>query len=459
MRSLRRKLLLTLLAAVAAVTLVAAFLVYRLARREIDAVFDYHLRQIALSLRDQAPGRGAAAGAAAEGFDFIIQIWDRDGERLYLSSPDSGLPEVAQLGFATVRSRTGDWRVYSAQLAGEVIQVAQPLRVRQELAFAAAARTLSPVLLILPLLALLVWRIVGRALEPLDRLARTVGSRTPAALDPVAEDGAPEEALPLVRSLNLLLVRLGAALAAQRAFVADAAHELRTPLAALKLQAQLVERASDASDRAVALAALHAGLDRATHVVQQLLTLARAEPDAATAPAGEAVRLVDLVGQAVADHALVAEAKRVDLGAKQVEDDASVPGDPAALRTLLANLVDNAIRHAPEGGRVDVSAGLVGDRPYLEVADDGPGIPEAERGRVFDRFYRRGVASASGTGLGLAIVKAIAERHAASVSLGDTPRGGLTVRVEFPLRSARPIAKVGESAGLQAAAPIGADRP
>ncbi len=454
MRSLRRQLLVTLLGAVTAVTLLAAFLVYRLARREIDDVFDYHLRQIALSLRDQAPGHGGAPGVAGERFDFVIQIWDRDGERLYLSTPDSGLPEVAQLGFTTVRSRTGAWRVYSAELAGEVIQVAQSLRVRQELAFAAAARTLLPVLLILPLLTLLVWRIVGRALEPLDRLARSVGSRSSTALDPIAVDGAPEEALPLVRSLNDLLARLGAALAAQRAFVADAAHELRTPLAALRLQAQLVQRAREPSEQAAALDDLLAGLDRATHVVKQLLTLARAEPDAAHALADEAVRFADLVAQAVGDHALIAEAKRVDLGAKEVAEDAIALGDPAALRALLANLVENAIRHAPEGGRVDVSSGFAGGRPYIEVADNGPGIPEDERARVFDRFYRRGVASGSGSGLGLAIVKAIAERHAAGVCLEDTPGGGLTVRVEFPLRPVQPRPAACRSADLAATAPI-----
>lgn len=435
MRSLRRRLLVTLLAAVATVTLAAAFFVYRLARQEIDAIFDYHLRQIALTLRDRAPGPGEVAGGAGGAFDFVIQIWDRDGTRLYLSKPGTGLPENAALGFATVPSRAGDWRVYSADLAGLIIQVAQPLRVRQELAVAAAWRTLAPVLLIVPLLALLVWNIVGRALAPLNRLAREVGSRTPAALEPIPEAGAPEEAVPLVHSLNELLGRLGGALVAQRAFVADAAHELRTPLAALELQAQLVARAPDAAERAAALAELRAGLWRMTHVVQQLLTLARAEPDAAAAFAGESVSLSELVAQTIADHALLAEAKRIDLGAARVADDAVVQGDPAALRTLLANLVDNAIRHSPEGGRVDVDAGLLAGRPYLEVSDHGPGIREAERERVFDRFYRRGGGSDSGSGLGLAIVKAIAERHAASVALGDTPGGGLTVRVEFSVRS------------------------
>ena len=427
MRSLRRRLLVALLVTVAAVTLVTAFLVYRMARQAIDALSDYHLRQIALTLRDQAP-RGTVAGG--EG-DFVIQIWDRDGTRLYLSKPGSGLPENAELGFATVSAPPGDWRVYSAELAGLIVQVAQPLRVRQELAVAAASRTLAPVLLMLPLLALLIWHIVGRALAPLNRLAHEVASRTPAALEPIPSADAPEEALPLVRALDELLGRLGAALVAQRAFVADAAHELRTPLAALELQAQLVERAPDGPERATALADLRAGLGRMTHVVQQLLTLARAEPEAGASSAGEPVGLADLVAQVIADHDLLAEAKGIDLGASRAGEDAIVWGDPASLRTLLANLVDNAIRHSPEGGRVDVDAGVLAGRPYLEVSDHGPGIPSAERERVFDRFYRRGGLD-GGSGLGLAIVKAIAERHAARVALRDTPGGGLTVRLDFP---------------------------
>jgi len=437
-RSLRRRLLVALLAAAAVLTLATALLVYRLARREIDAVSDYHLRQIALTLRDRAPAAGAVAGLEDEEFDFVIQIWGRDGTRLYLSRPDSGLPESAELGFATVRAPTEEWRVYSAELAGLIVQVAQPLSVRQGLAVAAASRTLAPVLLMLPLLAALIWRIVGQALAPLNRLAQEVASRTPAALEPIPEGDAPEEAVPLVRALDDLLGRLGDALAAQRAFVADAAHELRTPLAALELQVQLVDRAPDEAGRAAALADLRAGLGRMTHVVQQLLTLARAEPDAGAVRAGEPVSLSDLVAQAIADHSLLAEAKRIDLGAARAAEDAVVLGDPASLRTLLANLVDNAIRYSPEGGRIDVDAGVLAGRPYLEVSDHGLGIPEAERERVFDRFYRRGGGSYTGSGLGLAIVRAIAERHAASVALGDTPGGGLTVRVDFPARSPGP---------------------
>ncbi|HYX91902.1 MAG TPA: ATP-binding protein [Myxococcaceae bacterium] len=435
MRSLRRTLLVALLAAVAAVTCIALLATYQVARREIDAVFDYHLRQTALTLSDRALARAEASGGRS---DLVIQVWDARGVRLYVSRPDAQLPEVAELGFKTVHAPSGDFRVYSALLGDQVIQVAQPLAIRERLAFTAASRTLWPVLLLLPVLAVVVWRVVGRGLAPLDRLAHAAASRTPAALDPFPEGGVPEEVLPLVRALNELLGRLRAALAAQRAFVADAAHELRTPLAALKLQAQLAQQASDSSERAGALADLQAGLDRATHVVLQLLTLAGLEPGSAAPPPGARVRLADLVRQAIADHALLAEKRGVDLGATRVSDEAVVRGDAAALRTMLANLVDNAVRYTPAGGRVDVAAGIERGRPWLEVADNGPGIPPGERRRVFDRFYRLPGTGEPGSGLGLAIVNAIAERHGAAVTLGETDGGGLTVRVAFPAAAEAP---------------------
>jgi two-component system, OmpR family, sensor kinase len=432
-RSLRRALVLTLLGAVTLVTLVGGLATYRQARIGIDQIFDYHLRQIALSLRDQAWERAAGElGDAGSGFDFVIQVWDADGQRRYLSRPGTGLPEVAELGFATVAARSGPWRVYSAALGSLVIQVAQPLEVRDRLAFAAASRTLSPLLVLIPLLALLVWWMVGRGLEPIDTLARAAESRTPTALEPFDEEGAPAEVAPLVRSLNGLLGRLRSALEAQRAFVADAAHQLRTPLAALKLQVQLAERAPDEAQRAAALEDVSSGLERATRMVQQLLTLARLEPGSPFASAAGRVSLGELVGAAVADHAVLAETKGIDLGATTVDPHAQVQGDVEALGTLLANLVDNAIRYTPRGGRVDLSAGVDEGRPYLEVTDSGAGIPEEERERVFDRFYRREGTGEPGTGLGLAIVKAIALRHRAEVALADAPGGGLAARVSFP---------------------------
>lgn len=442
MTSLRRTLVATLLGSVIAVTLVGGYATYRQARAGIDRIFDYHLRQIALSLREQAWGGASDVIGAPEeeGFDFVIQVWDARGQRRFLSRPGTGLPEVATLGFATVPASGGRWRVYSAALGSFVIQVAQPLAVRDRLAFEAASRTLWPLLVLIPALALLVWRVVGAGLRPLDRLARAARARTPAALDPFPEAGIPAEVAPLVRSLNGLLHRLGAALEAQRAFVADAAHELRTPLAALRLQCQLAERAETEVQRGAALKELGAGIDRATWVVRQLLTLAREEPGGRLAEGMEPVALGELIGLVVADQALLAEARGVDLGAAAVDQAARVLGEAAALRTLLANLVDNAIRYGRPGGHVDVSAGVDEGRPWLEVADDGPGIPVEERARVFDRFYRRAKGGEQGSGLGLAIVKAIASRHQAEVTLGEASRGGLAVRVLFPSAAPRPPA-------------------
>jgi two-component system OmpR family sensor kinase len=431
--SVRRALLLTLLAAVAAVTAASALATYRVARRELDQVFDYHLRQIALSLREQVRASVPRPVVGAPGdLDFAIQIWDADGNRVYASRPGISLPEVNVLGYGTVAARGGPWRVYSTEIGDYAIQVAQPLAVREQRAFAASVRTLAPVLLLVPLLAVAVWWIVGRGLAPLDRLARAVARRTSTSLEPFSEARVPEEVLPLVRSLNALVARLAAAFAAQRALVADAAHELRTPLAALRLQAQLAEGAPDASGRGAALGELRAGVERATHVVEQLLTLARQEHEGEAASTDTPVRLADLVAQAVADHAALAEAKGVDLGAARLDEVATVRGDPAGVRALLANLVDNAIRYTPGGGRVDVSAFAAPGGAALEVADTGPGVPPAERARVFDRFYRLPGTAEPGSGLGLAIVKAVADRHGARVELRDTRGGGLTARVEFP---------------------------
>ncbi len=280
------------------------------------------------------------------------------------------------------------------------------------------------------MIGLLVWFIVGRGLASLSRLADWVGERSSADLTPLPEQGTPQEVLPLIHALNSLLARLGKSLESQRTFVADAAHELRTPLTALTLQAQLIERAKDATERSESLADLKAGLRRATHVVEQLLTLARSEPGGDERPF-HPVSLADLASSVSSRYLVLAETKGVDLGIVSEDQRAIVSGDPLALATLLANLLENAIHYTPPGGRIDISTGMEADAPWLEVVDTGPGIPRDERERVFDRFYRQVGAAESGTGLGLAIVKAIAERHRANVTLGDAPNNGLKVRISF----------------------------
>jgi two-component system OmpR family sensor kinase len=440
MNSLRRKLLVSLLLGLALAAALGGYATYRVALAEIDQVMDYNLRQFALSLRSQILGQpGAPIDVPDESLDIVIQIWDRRGLRLYLSHPHSTLPSQARLGYATVDTPDARWRVYSVESPGRVIQIAQPLAVRSRLAAQAALRTLLPLLAMLPVMGALIWYLVGRGLRPLVRLTRAVKSRRPDALEPLSAAGVPEEVQPLVEALNGLLARLDTALATQRAFVADAAHELRTPLAALQLQTQLAERAGGDAERAEALTELKRGLARATHVVGQLLTLARQGPDAAAGRRPrEPVDLAELAAQAIADLLPLAEAKAIDLGADRLEPGLVLDGEREALRSLLGNLVDNALRYTPAGGQVNVALARDGAAILLEVADSGPGIPAEERERVFDRFYRREGHEEAGSGLGLAIVRGVAQAHGATVELGESSLGGLAARVRFPLPATAP---------------------
>lgn len=435
MTSIRRRLLAGLLAVVFCAGLIAAFGVYLQARREANELFDYQLRQMALSLRDQTfdPFAAAAPPDIGEDFDFVIQVWGRDGVRLYYSQPHPDLPNRARLGYETVATPDGQWRVFSLQQRGLTFQVAQPMSVRNELAATAAFRTLTPFLLLLPALGLLVWFTVGRGMRPLEAMARAVKARTPTALQPLPDGGVPFEIQPLVAALNDLLRRLDRTLGAQRQFVADAAHELRTPLTALRLQIQLAERAATAEERAAAFATVKEGLTRSAHLIDQLLTLARQEPDVTEPPAGD-VDLNDLARQVIAEHTQLAASKAIDLGMGRSET-VAVSGDRNGLHIMLRNLVDNAVRYTPAGGKIDVSAFAGPDGPVLEVTDSGPGIAPEDRARVFDRFYRGAGQEVPGSGLGLAIVKNIAERHHARVTLAEGPGAkGLSASVVFPPR-------------------------
>jgi two-component system OmpR family sensor kinase len=386
-----------------------------------------------------APAPAGLPGGDAGEDALVVQIWDRNGVQLYLSQPQRVLPQHAQLGFSNLHTEAGDWRVFSALAGNQVVQVAQPMRARRELAASMALRTIVPLIAVMPVLALLVWLIIARGLQPLERVAAAVSRRSPTQLEPLAERGLPREVQPLVQALNGLLRRLGQALSGQRTFIADAAHELRTPLTAVHLQAQLAERATSDTERRKALADLKAGLERATRLSEQLLTLARTEPgvEASERPA-QPVDLSALAREVIEEFAPLAAAKQIDLGLSE-GGTATVRGDREALRTLLSNLIDNALRYTDSGGRVDVAAETEAGRATLLVRDNGPGIEADERARVFDRFYRGQPAGAEaarehvrGSGLGLAIVKSICDRHGAAIELGPGIDGaGLGVTVRF----------------------------
>ena len=435
--SLRARLLAWLLGGVLLVGAAGGLVVYRNALAQADAFFDYHLKETALFLRDQPVEYLGTpppiAGNGAE-YDFVYQIWTVDGDDIY-SSPLAGLlPNSATLGFSTLATREGRWRVYGAASPTRVIQVAQPMSVRRHEAVQLAARTLEPFALLLPALAFIVWFAVGHTLEPLQRLATSVKSRRVNALEPISAERLPDEVRPLVGALNDLLARLTGALDRERAFMADAAHELRTPLTALHLQLSALARAGTDAERADAMGKLGAGVQRAIRLVEQLLSLARQEPRAAE-PVRMRVALDELAREVVAELVPLADARRIDLGISGAQP-VFVRGDRDALVTLIRNLVDNAVRYTPPGGTVDVfvdGSGAPPARAVLRVLDNGPGIAPEERTRVFDRFYRRPGTPAPGSGLGMAIVKAIADAHGASIALGEGAGGkGLEVKVSFP---------------------------
>ncbi|MDE2612943.1 MAG: sensor histidine kinase [Burkholderiales bacterium] len=439
MRSLRLRLFSFLLALAAVVAAVVGGATYASVRAEADELFDYQLQQMALSLRDQ--GRIAddeRAALANPQFDYVVQVWSIDGVQLYSSVTGQQaplLPPRAVLGFSNVEVQGRTWRVFGAAMPLRVIQVGQPLEVRRRLAAEAAGRSVLPVLLAAPLVALAMWWLVGLSLAPLARVAEAARRRDAAALEPLPTAALPSEMQPLVDAFNALLGRLAAAFDTQRAFVADAAHELRTPLTALKLQIGLVRDAADAPARDAALARLRAGVERAAWLVEQLLALARAEPGAA-APMAD-MDLAAVTRQALADAQPLAAAQGARL---QLDAPATLAlrGDAAALRSLLRNLIDNALKHgrrdADTAAQVSVRLRPTDDGAIVEVDDAGPGIAEAEREHAFDRFRRGEASHGEGSGLGLAIVQAVARQHGGRVTLGSTPAGGLRVTVRLPLR-------------------------
>ena len=431
--SLRRRLLGFVLASILLAATALGVTAYRSSLRDADAMFDLHLQQMAHSLRGGVPlGLGFEGDdGGREGYDLFVQIWGPDGTPMFRSAR-SALPPQAVLGFSDAAVGGRRFRVYSLQTPLQTVQIAQDMDAREARARAIALRATLPMALMAPLLMLVVGWIITRSLAPVERMRRNVAQRADDDLSPLPEQGLPAEVRPLVQELNLLFSRVGSAFEAQKNFVADAAHELRSPLTALKLQAEGLRRAADPASREAAITRLQGGIERAIHLVGQLLVLARQESgEASSATPAAPVDLEQLVAQCVTAALPQAQARGIDLGVAQA-DAATVQGDAAALRILLGNLIDNAVKYAPQGGRVDVSV-HAGDRaPMLCVQDNGPGIPEVERERAFDRFYRLADGKAEGSGLGLAIVRAIAKRQGASVQLDRSERlGGLRATVRF----------------------------
>lgn len=322
-----------------------------------------------------------------------------------------------------------------------MVQVAENRAARNEFARQILARMVLPQLLLIVLAGLMLWFAVGRGLAPLESLRREVENRSHRDLSALPVEETPREVKPLISAMNELLERLSLALAAQQRFIADAAHQLRTPIAGLKTQTELAMRQTPPGEAQVTLRQLRSATEQTTHLVNQLLSLARVEPPGGRVHTSDHVDLEALARGVTADWVPRALDRNLDLGFDADSEHAYVEGEPFLLREMLNNLLDNAIRYTQPGGQVTVRVSSGQGSPVLTVEDNGPGIPDTERGRVFERFYRVLGTGTDGCGLGLAIVREIAQSHGAQVELTTSPGGrGTMARVVFPAVSSVPRA-------------------
>ncbi|HET7174858.1 MAG TPA: ATP-binding protein [Gammaproteobacteria bacterium] len=437
MNSLRTQLLLWLLPLYllsAAVILGANYLHYR---DSTMAFMDGQMRRLALAYVEQLRGDPRLPTPPPLDEEHVeqdgtvaVQFWDRDG-RLLLSStwPVPGLTLQQSEGFHDLDIDGHVWRVYTAPATAPRVQVLQSGEFRRRVALHSAQEAAEPVAILIPVTALLLWLAVWFALRPVDRLVQAIAAQDERSLTALPLQRVPAELQPLIGSMNSLLARLKEAFAAQQRFVQDAAHELRTPLTALKLQVenlkpQLAEGQS---------ARLESGIERMQRLVEQLLRLARQE----AAPQSidtEPVDVAAVLRQSIGELVPLAEARGIDLGLTAAEP-AEVRADARDLRSVFDNLLENALRYTPAGGRVDVSLKQADGAPQVEVLDTGPGIPPELLERVFDRFYRVLGTGTQGSGLGLAIARGAAGRAGLHIELVNrSDRSGLAARVRF-LRS------------------------
>jgi two-component system sensor histidine kinase QseC len=450
--SLQHRLLAGILGVVVCVWLGTALMIWLDARHELDELLDSHLAQAAAVLVvQQAPEIGDedhGAGIDAPTLHryapkVAFQVF-HEGRLALCSANAPATPMVQggkpfQTGFDTVHIGGAAWRVFAAYGAENDVQVfvGEELASRDHILWAVLRSTLWPMAVALPLLALALWWTVSRGMAPLRQLGAALAQRQPDALSPVVLDGAPSEVATMVDALNALLARIGALLESERRFTADASHELRTPIAAIRAQAQVTLAESDDALRRHALTNTLAGCDRASRLVDQLLTLSRLE--AAQAPAMADVDLSALSRQVVADLAAKAVGKGQTL-ALDAPAPCPVPGNETLLAVLVRNLVDNAVRYSPAHAQIQVRVSQNAGQVVLRVEDSGPGLDAAQQARLGERFFRVPGQVESGSGLGWSIVQRIAAVHRLDVRVQRaTALGGLAVEIRS--QSAKTLSK------------------
>ena len=423
------------------------------ARKEVQKLFDAQLAQSARVLHAmlrheisevQALGLDGKAivldtsvsGHLYEG-NFFFTVRDGKGDAWYrsLQAPELEIgPEL--LGFRDISDSRQQWRIYILRdkVLNFSIEVVQSYEIRKQLIWKIAQQVIWPFAIVIPILLLSIWIGAGRSLRPLKAIADEVRDRNPNNLEEIDLTKLPTEIAPLFISLNTLLSRLDKALSNERGFTSDAAHELRTPLAGIRAQAQVAVRAKDEKEKDTALRHIILGIDNATHLVRQMLMLARLDPDIPIRNFKQQ-DLTRILTDVAADVASLAVAKNIDLEVRQSAEKVMVQGQAEALSVLIRNLLDNAVRYTPSGGWVKASITQSIDGAVLKIIDSGPGIANKDKDRIFDRFYRGLGTGQTGSGLGLSIVKRVVDLHHAKLEFqtGSGKGKGVMVKVTFPI--------------------------
>jgi two-component system sensor histidine kinase QseC len=459
MRSLQGRLLASVLGVACAVWLLAAGWTWFGAQHELDELLDGHLAQAAALVisRQAEHGNRAGHGEHEHEHDQVrdhdddddarhpaatlhryaprvaFQVW-QDGQLVARSgtAPEHAFA-AATSGFSSVEHDGVRWRVFAApgRDPSSQVWVGERLDARDAILRAVLRGQLAPLALALPLLGLAVWAAVRASLVPLRQLRQAVLARAPQATSALHLPATPAELAPLVDALNELFARIAQLIEAERRFTADAAHELRTPIAAIRMQAQVAQAATQDAERQRALSATLAGCDRAAHLVEQLLTLARVEGNDG-APAPQTLDLAALARRVAAEVAPQALARRQQLEL-HADQPCAVVGHAALLGVLLRNLLDNACRYSPEGARIELRLDEHAGRPRCQVADSGPGLSDADRARLGERFFRVLGSEQPGSGLGWSIVRRIAQLHGLRIDVARSPElGGLQVTLTWP---------------------------
>lgn len=435
-QSLQYKLSVWLCVAIIAMAIAGGTFSFATAFEETNEMQDDQLRQIAALFQSNAariapPEEREVVPDAHLEFRILVQILTPAGiEVLSVREPPLAVPKNIAEGIQTVTLQHEPWRIFVATLnASQRLVVAQKIAIRDEVAGESATATLIPYAILIPLLLLIIAYLVRQMFRPVTQLAKDLDRRSEQDLHAIDETNLPSEILPFVVAINRMLTRIDHSVEQQRRFVADAAHEMRTPLTALSLQLERLEAVEMSEQAKQRVSTLKNGLERTRLLLNQLLAFARAQQ--VNNEGKTEVSVLHVIRRVLEEVMPLADAKHIDIGVIS-EFDATLSVQEFDLTALIKNLVDNAIRYTPEGGKIDLSLALNQGNVILKIVDTGPGIPEAERERVFDPFYRVLGNEQTGSGLGLSIVKTIATRIGAQIKLDSAKENsGLCVSVIF----------------------------